>query len=50
MDQLSRLMPIDANGDFHKQFYIPASFAASDLIDATAGGNPMSAIGIHPQK
>ncbi len=49
-DQLSRLLPMDSNGDFHKQFYIPASFAISDALDATVGGNPASLIGIHPQK
>lgn len=46
-DQLSRLLPIQ-NGEFHKQFYIPGSFAFSDYADAL-DGNPLSAVGIHPQ-
>ena len=48
-DQLSRLMPIDSKGDFHKQFYIPGSFAVSDM-DEALNGNPASLIGLHPQK
>ena len=50
-DQLSRLMPINSNGDLNlRQFYIPASFAIGDYLDATVGGNTTSAIGIRPGK
>lgn len=49
-DQVMKLSPIKADGTLNlKQFYIPGSFAISDIMQSIGEGNPLPILGVKPQ-